>query len=386
MAPAEAALVERAKAVPDPRKRRGIRYPLWQILVTALVCTLCGAFMATQMAEVAPRLSYLRDRFGIRKFPSHNTFSLVLSLVDWASLGDELIAFVNEKCPLDGPKIEGYGLSPIDGKAVRAAAAKSDGEKPVYLLNSMCGEGSICLKPIRVGDKENEIAAIPKALMYLDLAGKVVTIDAIGMQREIVSAICAKGGDFLIGVKENQPRLLACIKAEEARLRASGAFAKLRSAEATEKCHGRVERRLATVMRDTSFILREFGPSSEFCLAGSVLVVEKTVSVKVKGEWKSSETTSYMLSSLTKVTAAGMLKMKLLHWSIEMQHYVLDVFMGEDRMTARKANATQNFSTLKRFAMRLKDSTPETAKESHNNFFLLNSLDQTRLDRLLRIA
>jgi len=198
-----------------------------------------------------------------------------------------------------------------------------------------------CLGRARSREKSNEIAAIPKLLHALELAGTVVTIDAMGCQREIAALIVEKKADYVLAVKDNQGLL-----AEQVR----DSFLLLESASVAEQIdcgHGRVEQRKCSAIADLSLIEK----AVEWASLQGLVRIESERYHKVSG--KIEREVRYYITSL-RPDAARLNTVIRQHWGIENKlHWVLDVGFGEDLDRKRAGHAAQNFSLLNRIALNL---------------------------------
>ncbi len=193
----------------------------------------------------------------------------------------------------------------------------------------------------KVDEKSNEITAIPKLLNALELAGTVVTIDAMGCQREIASKIVERQADYVLAVKENQPGLLANIKDSFQMLAADAV------AEEVDCGHGRVEQRTCSVLADLSLLERPF----EWTSLQALVRIESERYHKASG--KTEREIRYYITSLAP-DAARLNQCIRQHWGIENKlHWVLNVGFGEDLDRKRVGHAAQNFSLLNRIALNL---------------------------------
>lgn len=142
--------------------------------------------------------------------PSHDTFRKVFSLLGSQALPGSLRSLDPRgagQTPSDGQLSALQGVVAIDGQALRGAIAKGKGQKPAVIVGAWASELSLCLGQVKVADKSNEIDALPELLDMLALKGCIVTIDAMGCQREVAQKIVAQGGDYLLAIKGNQESL-----------------------------------------------------------------------------------------------------------------------------------------------------------------------------------
>lgn len=201
-------LVELLKMVDDPRAKRGIRYSLYQFLICIIYGFFCGVDNALDISDfVSTHFKYFNETYGLIKAPSHDTFSRIFSMLNVKALASCLGVFLSEKYPEKYKKYGGKKVLHIDGKAIKATTRKCYGQDTVYFMNSQYEGGTISLYSERIEDKNNEITAIPDFLDNFNLDDTIVTIDAIGLNTNIINKILSKGGSFLIPVKENQKGL-----------------------------------------------------------------------------------------------------------------------------------------------------------------------------------
>jgi predicted transposase YbfD/YdcC len=190
----------------DPRVERSRRHELLDIVGIALCAVIAGA-ESWPAVEAFGRAKHdwLAHHFRLANgIPSHDTFRRVFCLLDpqvfQRSFADWIAALA--ECGVGSPRI-----IPIDGKTVRRSGRRGRGLAPLHLVSAWAGAHHVSLGQVAVDDKSNEITAIPRLLELLDLNGALVTIDAMGCQKEIASKIVAGGGDYVLAVKDNQPHL-----------------------------------------------------------------------------------------------------------------------------------------------------------------------------------
>ena len=228
----------------------------------------------------------------------------------------------------------------IDGKTL--CGTRGAGKKAlVHMVSAWASANNLVLAQRKVDEKSNEITAIPKLLNALELAGTVVTIDAMGCQREIASLIMEKKADYVLAVKDNQGLL-----AEQVR----DSFLLMNSDAVSEEIdcgHGRVEQRRCSVIADLSMVDKAAEWES---LQGLVRIQSERYH---KATGKTERETRYYITSL-KPDAARLNSVIRQHWGIENKlHWVLDVGFGEDLDRKRAGHAAQNFSLLNRIALNL---------------------------------
>src|SRR4051812_19802022 len=211
-------IAEHSANVPDPRHRAfRDHHLLSDILVIALTAVLCGAKSWEAIADFgATKQAWFRS-IGLKLpngVPSHDTFNRVFAVMKPSAFRDAFTSWITSVCAALG-----FCHIPIDGKAVRGSRGP-DGTC-LHLVSAWVYEQRLTLAQVAVADKSNEITAIPLLLQMLDVRGAMVSIDAIGCQKDIASAIRAGGADYLLAVKDNQPILHADVQACFARAIAS---------------------------------------------------------------------------------------------------------------------------------------------------------------------
>ena len=372
------------ESIPDPRHSRGVRYKFSHLLLMSIYAVLAGHSEATEIAYyVELNHEYFRDTLGIGDVPSHDTFSRVLRFVSFENLASSLGEWLRENFPDTYEKYGDHKILHIDGKAVRAASEKAKGEKPIYHLNAMYEGESVGVELKRVGEKENEISCLPDYLKQFHLADTIVTIDAIGCNQTVIRAIHDGGGNYVLPVKENQKRLLETITAEIKRQQEEKTWDKLEMAESRNKEHGRIEKVEFRMLSDTSFIYEGLGMESFYGTIARVGIMDKTTEMMKDGEWVKSTSRSIMITDVEDITVETMYKIKAAHWNIEMQHWLLDIQLGEDAKTARRDDAVTNGSILRRFCMMMKKKDAELSEKPMKRFLMANEHDVKRIERLL---
>ena len=235
---------------------------------------------------------------------------------------------------------------PSTARRCAALTTKGRARKAIHLVSAWASANTLTLGQVMTGEKSNEITAIPRLLEMLELKGCIVTIDAMGCQKEIAQGILDREADYLLAVKENQGRLYGDIRdlfegAEEA------GFDGVPHDYATtlNKGHGRIERRECWVIRDP-VCLGYLSTGKEWPGLRSV--------VKVVGRRETEKGNTaharYYISSL-EVPAGQSLSASRAHWSIENSlHWSLDVTFREDQSRMRKDHSPQNMATLRQIA------------------------------------
>lgn len=364
--------------IEDPRAKRGVRYKLSDLLLLVLYASLCGETDAVDIEYyVELNIDYFKDLISLKSIPSHDTFSRLLNMVNFEQLMNNLTSFLESNYPHVYQKYNDMKVLHIDGKAVRAANAKSEGQKTVYLLNAMFEGSTIELNSNKIENKENELTNIPDFLDNFYIENTIVTIDAIGCTQNILNKILEKKGCFLVPVKKNQGNLHSLItnellKLEEKNNDGKCLFDDLDGTELIRKGHGRIEKYSLKLLSDTRFLVGQFDKGSVFNEIGSIGIIDKITTTKKSGKEIVIKHRYICITNLEDISANNMLEIKLSHWNIESQHWILDMILREDYCTARKGYATLNASCIKKFVLKLRNEIERFKKIPVNRFLKYN--------------
>src|SRR5262249_16612793 len=194
----------------DPRHARTRLHPLTNVLVIGLCAVLCGVKHFTQMAAFGKAKQewlarFLDLRHGI---PSHDTFNAVFVRLKPPACEQALLSWMTAL-----PNVTEGQIVPIDGKTLRGSSRPGDAKALVHMVSAWAAANHLSLGSVVVDEKSNEITAIPRLLELLELSGALVTIDAMGCQKEIAQKILDAGADYVLTVKDNQPKLHEAIRA-----------------------------------------------------------------------------------------------------------------------------------------------------------------------------
>ena len=327
-------------ALPDPRVERTRKHRLDDLLVIALCAMLSGATTFEEIETFAvSREPWLRRFLALPGgIPSHDTIYRVFCALDRTVFAACFAAWIEDLNTTLGLK-----HIAVDGKSLRGSRAGTF-TGCVHLVSAWATEHGLSLGTVAVTDQSNEIAAIPVLLKALDLHGALVTIDAAGCQKAVVDAIRTGGGDYLICVKGNQPKLLACVeRAFDAAVACDFEGVSHSQHASSETGHGRDEERYVTVLDAPADV------SPDWRDARAVVQVNRERVVN----GKRTATTHYYVSSLMG-PAEHLGRLIRRHWAIENElHWSLDVTFGEDRNRTRDRNASANLGVVRRTVVSL---------------------------------
>ena len=354
----------------DPRRRHGRRHHLLDIVVISLCAVLSGAKDWQQIATWGQhRLAWLRRFLDLPNgIPSHDTFERLFDRLDPLAFQRGFLDWITAAC---GALQVGHVA--IDGKTLRHSGSATLG--PLHVVSAWATANQLLLGEVAVAEKSNEITAIPQLLRMLDLRGALVTIDAMGCQKEIASQIVEQGGDYLLMVKENQPTLYEELRRlDEAAL--AQEYAGVRSCSTTEVHHGREEFRACWVLTDLESVRERVKWSG---LQSVVIVVRD----RTHGARNSCEKHYYISSR--RLSARRALEAARGHWQVENGlHWHLDVHFGEDANRVKRRHGAENLGVLRRIALGLLKQHP--AKKSIPCKQLAAATNTAFLEEILAVA
>lgn len=338
--------------LPDPRQRAKVLYPLDEVLLLCLLAVLAGAETITDMARFGDRkLAFLR-RF--RPFadgtPAHDHLGDILASLDATAFQRCFVAWV---ASLTGVPAEAVAqdVIAIDGKTSRRSGGRRTGPPPLHMVSAFAARQRLVLGQVAVAKKSNEIVAIPKLLDMMAIEGAIVTIDAMGCQRDIAQTIVDKKADYVFALKGNQGTLRADADLFVAEQTATGfKDTTISRDETVEGDHGRIETRTTTVLHDIEWLRqRHAWPGLK-----AIVVIDSRREINGTVE---RETRLY-ITSLT-LPAQNLGAVVRSHWAVENSlHWVMDMVFRDDECRVRTDNAPANFTTLKHIALNLTRRAP----------------------------
>ncbi len=329
--------------VPDPRRERTKLHQLVDILVIAVCATICAAETWEEIAEFGQaKESWFKQFLALPNgIPSHDTFRRVFLRLNPQKFQESFLVWVRSVTQLSAGEVVS-----IDGKQVRGART-ADGKEGLRLVSAWACEQRLVLGQLKTAEKSNEITAIPLLLELLELKGCIVTIDAMGCQREIAAQLLKQEADYVLSLKGNQGLLheeVAEYFAWAERINFKDLAVDY--CRTLEKDHGRIEERRCWVTEDIDW----FTEKAEWAGLRSFIMVEQQR--EVLGQAASVER-RYFISSLA-ASAQEALRCVRGHWGIENSlHWILDVALREDACRTRTGNAPENLATLRHIAVNL---------------------------------
>jgi predicted transposase YbfD/YdcC len=326
----------------DPRVERTRKHPLINIVFMAVCGVLCGCNSFAGIHEFAiDRRNWLARYLDLTHgIPSEDTLARVLARIDPGAFEKCLLSWMQAV-----QEVTASRLVAIDGKTLRGSADHETGRAAIHMVSAWATENQLSLGQVVVDAKSNEIPAIPQLLQLLDLSGALVTIDAMGCQKEIAAEIRDGGADYILAVKQNQPTLYEQVEgAIDAALEQDAE--EIAEHQTVEKGHGRHETRTYAIIPAPESV----DPEDQWRDLNAVGIA---ISERVDSQGRASmETRYYILSRL--VTAPEFAAAVRGHWGIENNlHWQLDVSFREDECRVRRDHGPANLSVIRRFALGL---------------------------------
>jgi len=334
------------ESLSDPRHHRNRKHLLVDVMVIAVAAIVCGCDGPTAIHRWAcHRHDWLAEHLSLSNgIPSRDCIRrLLLALQPEAfqRCFHQWLAHARTTDALNAKR-----LVAIDGKACRGSHDAGHQLGPLHIVSAWASEEGLALGQVATDDKSNEITAIPRLLEQIHLSDTLVTIDAMGCQKDIVEQIVAEGGDFVIAVKDNQPKLKAAIETFfHERIACDFEDISYRNCETRDDGHGRIDERAYYLAKTP----REFPPADDW---PEVKAIGYTLRVTQHGDGRETNEVRYYISSRY-LSGKRFAEAVRGHWSIEAMHWVLDVTFREDDSRTRERTLGNNLSWLRRFAVTL---------------------------------
>ena len=345
-------VVKYFESLPDPRHTRNRRHLLVDVIVIAVCGVIVGCEGPTAIVRWAKAKKDWLGQFlelpnGI---PSRDCLRRILSTLKPEAFQECFQRWIAE-C-LTGDVDGSHRTIAIDGKTMRRSHDRTGGLGPLHLVSAWASEQGIALGQIATEEKSNEITAIPELIDQIDIQGAVVTIDAMGCQKEIAKKIKGGGGDCVLAVKDNQPKLHQAIQeffveALEDDLKQVSH----RRHETHETGHGRIDDRYYYLAR----LPDDFASKKQW---PGIKAIGMAVRVTEKSDGTTSDDVRYFIASRY-LSGKRFAQSVRGHWAIENSlHWVLDVTFNEDQSRARERRLADNLSWLRRFGISLLKQHP----------------------------
>ena len=333
-------MVEVFEGLEDWRNAQQTRHRLSELLTIAVCAVLSGADDFEDISQWGRmKLSWLRGFLSLDYgIASPDTFERVFAVLDPKSFERAFREWVAGVIPT----LRQEQVIAIDGKTSRRTTSKA-AAAPLHMVSAFAAEVGLVLGQVATDQKSNEITAIPQLLRTLDVAGCIVTIDAMGTQTAIASEIRERGADYVLCVKDNHPKLLDSILLAQAGV--GGALTAVSTWESHNHGHGRDEWRRCWAFEAGARLYK----GEQWCDLKSFALVERTRTV---GE-KTSVERRYYISSFAPDAEKFMHAVRS-HWEVENRlHWCLDVQFGDDYARARTGHVAHNLALVRHIALNL---------------------------------
>ncbi len=340
------------ESLTDPRHTRNLKHRLADIAVIAVCGILCGCDGPTAIHRWAKhRAPWLAQHLALPNgIPSRDCIRRLLLALKPEAFQRCFQAWIADAIPIDADSPD--RLVAIDGKTCRGSRDAAKGLGALHIVSAWASEEGIALGQVATDAKSNEITAIPLLLEQIDLGDTLITIDAMGCQKDIVEQIVTGGGDCVIAVKDNQPKLMAAIQAYFLdHLERDLEDLRYRYDETRDTGHGRIDERSYYLTKMPS----DLGPAKDWPW---VKAIGYAVRITQHADGTVSDEVRYYLSSRY-LSGKRFGEAVRGHWGIESMHWVLDVNFREDDSRTRERTLGNNLSWLRRFAVTLLKRHPD---------------------------
>lgn len=362
------------ESLTDPRHTRNRKHLLVDIAVIAVAAILCGCDGPTAIHRwAACRVDWFAPYLTLTNgIPSRDCIRRLLIALKPEAFQRCFQDWIAHAIPTDDTKTQ--RLVSIDGKSCRGSHDAGNNLGPLHIVSAWASEEGIALGQVATDDKSNEITAIPLLLQQIPLADTIVTIDAMGCQKDIVEQIVAGGGDGVIAVKDNQPKLRAAIESFfDKQIERDFEDLQYRSHETHDDGHGRRDERVYYLAKTP----KDFAPAANW---PGVKAIGYALRLTQHDDGRETYDVRYYISTRY-LSGKRFAEAVRSHWGIESMHWVLDVTFREDDSRTRERTLGNNLSWLRRFAVTLLKRHP--AKDSLRGKMLRCSYDTAFLEEVL---
>ncbi|MBE6150172.1 MAG: ISAs1 family transposase [Firmicutes bacterium] len=363
----------------DTRDTRGLKHELTNCIVMTIYGILAGHYDAENISFFLK----INEDYFIKELnlengtPSADTLLRIYSLIDPEEFMQIFVKWVESIIKEKNEQLNNkYKILPIDGKAIKSATDKINGANTPYIVSAFLYDLGISIAGVKVDDKSNEITAIPDLLDLINIENCIITIDAMGCQKNIAEKIVAKGGHYCFAVKENKKNFYLDIKDYfDSMIDDNLNNQNIITYTTIDKDHGRIERREHYILYDIDWLYgkENWKNINMIGMTRNYREINGEVSIKEK----------YYISDL-KFSGEEFAKVVRNHWSIENNlHWVLDVHFREDWSLCKEENALKNLSTIRKICYNLTKLDPFNTKLSFKKKLTLYNHDLNHVKKLV---
>ena len=356
---ADCALIRHFSPLEDPRIDRQKKHMLIDVVVIAICATLCGGTSFEDFEDFGlEKIAWLKTFLDLRNgIPSHDTFNRVFARIKPQKFLECFISWMTDVVQACGDDVIA-----IDGKALRRSFDRAKKQSPIYMVSAFAAANGVTLGQIKVDEKSNEITAVPKLLDLLAIRGCIVTMDAMGCQRDTCQKVLDEGADYCIALKGNQGTLHEDVQSFVEIIAPTAAKpGPFLTYKTNDTGHGRIETRQCFITSEIDAIqdVHDWPGLTSIGVIKSVRIVNGEASYEDR----------YFICSFA-ADAEKFARTVRSHWAVENDlHWRLDVVMGEDLSRVRKDHAAENLAAVRRAALNMlrreptKKSVPRKQKK-----------------------
>lgn len=363
----------------DTRDNRGLKHELTNCIVMSIYGILAGHYDAENIAYFLK----LNEEYFVKELnlengtPSPDTLLRIYSLINPEEFMNIFASWVKSIIEEKNKQLKNkYNIIPIDGKAIKSATDKINGGNIPYIVSAFISDLGISIGQIKVDDKSNEITAIPDLLDLINIENSIITIDAMGCQKNIANKIVEKNGHYCFAVKENKKNFYLDIKDYfDYILNDNIEKQNIITYTTIDKDHGRIERREHFIVYDLDWLYEKdnWKNLSMIGMSRNYREINGEVSIQEK----------YYISDL-KMTGEEFAKVIRSHWTIENNlHWILDVHFREDWSLCKEENALKNLSLIRKICYNLTKLDPINTKLSFKKKLTLYNHNLDNIKRLI---